>query len=321
MSEHAPERLSRIGRWHSRPVTYWGGRWAQLRAQIPQFQIDDFRVSNESTANPYLKSVVRLPMTLFEQAVPVGVVSSNYALVQHNAAAERCFDAIQMVGIEPDTLRCELGLTELGEWMNLRIYFPDRYSHIPSDHRRVDLCLECFNSVEGTSRLIVLFGWVRLICSNGMVIRETQAELSDLHNKNIDLERITKIVNDGLKIVGQDLDQISRWTLRSVRMGQIGVWANTILSSQWGKKAACRVYNICRKGFDVEYADAFAPGAPTEKAVVQTCQVPGASAPAENLYDVSQALAWVATTYTNTDERLEHQSSISDLIEKLGVIG
>lgn len=321
MNEHALEPLSRTGLWHSRLVTYWGGRWGQLRGQIPQFQIEDFRVAKETPANPYMKSVVRLPRTLFEQVVPVGVVSNTYALIQHDDVVQKCFEAIRKVKIDPDMLRCELGLTELGEWMTLRVFFPDRFAYTPKDGQTLDLCLECFNSVEGSSRLIVLFSWLRLVCSNGLVIRETKAEVSDLHNKNIDLERIFDIVVDGFKVVGQDLDRLSAWESHRVPMNRIESWANKILATEWGVKAACRVIHICRSGHDVDFADPFAPGEPSEKPVVQKERVPGASAPATNLYDVSQALAWVASNYHSTDERLERQASISHMIAKLGMIG
>jgi hypothetical protein len=172
------------------------------------------------------------------------------------------------------------------------------------------------------SRLIVLFGWLQLICSNGLAIRETKAELSDLHNKNIDLRRIADTVRDGLKIVEQqDFERLSMWEIHRVRMDQIEAWTNKILAISWGKKAACRVFHICRNGHDIDYANPFAPGEPSEKPVVETCEVPGACVPAVNLYDVRQALAWVASNYRNTDERLDRQASISDLISKLGDVG
>ena len=143
MNENVLEPMLTTGRWHSRPVTYWGGQWRQLRGQIPQFKIDDFRVSNEAPSNPYMKSVVRQPRTSSEKMIPVGVVSNTYTLVQHDQVVEKCFEAFRKVKIDPDPLRCELGLTELGEWMTIRVFFPDRFSYTPNDGQRLDLCLEC----------------------------------------------------------------------------------------------------------------------------------------------------------------------------------
>jgi hypothetical protein len=98
------------------------------------------------------------------------------------------------------------------------------------------------------------------------------------------------------------------------------VWANKILCERWNGKAACRVYYICTSGFDVELADPFASGEATDRPVRQTRQVPGAVIPAKNLYDVSQALSWVASGRSSTEEKLEWQTAIPGLIERLGVI-
>lgn len=268
-----------------------------------------------------MKSVVRLPVDPLDKMIPVGVVSNTYHLVQHYEVVEKCLESIHKADIDATTLRCELGLTDFAEWMTLRIFFPDRFSYMPGDAQRLNLCLECFNSVEGSSRLTVLFSWLRLICTNGLAIRETKAELSDVHDRNIDLDKIAGVVCEGLPLVNADLGRLQQWEQRKVRMDQIAVWVNKVVATDWGKKAACRIYHICRAGHDVEYADAFAPGEPSEKPVVMTVEVPGARVPADNLYDVSQALSWVASHHQNLEERLDRQGSIADLITKLGVIG
>ena len=52
--------------------------------------------------------------------------------------------------------------------------------------------------------------------------------------------------------------------------------------------------------------------------VVRTVDVPGAARPAKTLYDVSQALSWVATGRSNTEERVNWQEAIPKLIGSLG---
>ena len=49
------------------------------------------------------------------------------------------------------------------------------------------------------------------ICSNGMVIGETKAEIRDIHNKHMDLQRIPQIVYNGLQKVQGDLDRLQGW--------------------------------------------------------------------------------------------------------------
>jgi hypothetical protein len=45
--------------------------------------------------------------------------------------------------------------------------------------------------------------------------------------------------------------------------------------------------------------------------------VPGAVFPAQNRYDVSQALSWVATQRSNPEKRVELQAQIAELVEQL----
>jgi len=122
-------RMEESGRWHARDVIYSSGRWSQLKTLIPTFELADFRVGPDFPSNPYMRSVFRKPRTVVEHLMPVGVVSNTHPLVQHAAVVEKCFEGIRNEGIDPLSLHCELGLTELGEWMNLRIYFPEKYQN------------------------------------------------------------------------------------------------------------------------------------------------------------------------------------------------
>lgn len=317
MTDDMIETLDEQGRWRARDVTYYAGRWQKLLPHIPRFETEDFRAAPDARPNPYMKMIVRVPRTKVEQAVPVGTVSNNYTLAQHLDVADKCFAGIRQAGIDTETLRCELGLTELGEWMNLRIYFPEKYSHTPSDNETLGLRLECFNSVDGSSRLVVLLGWLRFVCSNGLVIGETKADLHDVHNKNMDLLKIPGIIHDALRFVEDDVKRISLWENSPVPMQQFHSWVNKDVSNTWNKKAACRVFHICTSGFDVELADPFATGEASEKPVRQIQRVPGSLVPAKSLYDVSQALSWVATKRNSVEEKVEWQEAIPGLIERL----
>src|SRR5262249_32359847 len=130
----------------------------------------------------YLKAVVRTPGGAFMSPVGVGTVSNSYALVPHELALRRCLDGISMADAKVEELECELGLTDYGEWINFRVYFPPRFDYNPSDQKRLRLRLECFNAVDGTSSLVVLLGWFRAVCSNGMVIGDTRMDVRQTHN-------------------------------------------------------------------------------------------------------------------------------------------
>jgi hypothetical protein len=315
--DSSAEFLEATGRWRARDVSYWAGRWDRLSRLVPTFTIEPFKVHPDSPANPHIKVVVRQPLTVTEQQIPVGTVSNSYQLAQHHDVVEHCFDGLRLVGVDPVSLKCEVGLTPLGEWMNFRAYFPESHNHTPVDGKPLGLRLECFNSVDGSSRLVILLGWLRFVCANGLVIGETKAELRDVHDENLNLAAIPEIIVAGMNGVGNDLQRIRGWEAVEVASTALTSWANGKLAAKWGKKAACRVFHICTSGSDVELLDPFAKGEATEKPVKSTIDVPGAACPAKTLYDVSQALSWIATQRTNTEERVEWQSAIPELIGSL----
>ena len=76
--------------------------------------------------------------------------------------------------------------------VNFRIYLGDSYSFTDMHKEKLDLRLECFNSVDGSSRLVILFGWLRFVCSNGLVIGETKIEIKERHGQNLDLNSIAE---------------------------------------------------------------------------------------------------------------------------------
>jgi hypothetical protein len=313
----AAELLDGTGRWRARDVTYWSGKWGGLAKLIPKFTLEPFKANPESPANPYMSVVVRTPLNVTENPIPVGTVSQTYQLAQHHDVVERCFKGLAAMDLDPKTLKCEVGLTQLGEWMNFRAYFPEEFDHKPKDGHPIRLRLECFNSVDGSSRLEILFGWYRLICSNGLVIGDTKAELKDVHDQHLNLDGIPQIIANGFKKVQADLNRLKKWQDEKISAEALEKWANKEVTDTWGKKAACRAYHICLTGHDVEIVDPFAKGEASEKPVMLAAEVPGAAKPAQTLYDVSQALSWLATNRNNTEERVDWQAAIPNMIASL----
>jgi hypothetical protein len=313
------EALEETKSWRSRDAKYWAGSWRPLSSLLPDFTLEEFRSEPEGLPNPYMRSVVRQPRTPVERPVPVGIVSNTYSLVQHHDVAELCFEGIRHAGVHTASLRCELGLTELGEWMNLRIYFPPAFDFTRGEDDNLGLRLECYNSVDGSSRLVLLLGWLRFVCTNGLVIGETKTELRDVHNKRLDTSRIPLLVSAGMAKVQNDLNRMRGWDGSKIKADQLGPWVDGTLSNTWGKKAACRVYHICLSGYDVEM-EPFGDGPATEKRCKRTERVPGSPESVATLFDVSQALAWVATGRNNVDERLDWQSKVPVLVEALAAL-
>ena len=311
------ELLEETSIWRSREVKYIAGNWDQITEHIPSFELRDFTEGDGEVVNLYYKIVIRLPLTLLENRIPIGVVSNTYTLAQHSEVANLCIEGIKNCGIDIDRVRCELGLSVLGEWMNFRIYFPDAYDFTTSDGNPLKLRLECFNSVDGSSRLTILFGWFRFVCSNGMVIGKTISELSDIHNRHMDLRKVNSLILEAMHQVHSDKEMMSRWEKIQINANSLANWVDTTVSKKWGKIAAFRVFHICLSGHHAKYSDPFEAEKPSLKSMVQLAEVPGAPNEASNLYDVGQALSWVATNRNNAEEKIRWQTEIPNLLEDL----
>ena len=303
-------------RWRSRDVRYYTGGWDEVLSVLPNFETVPFRAGPEEPSNPYLLTVMRKPLAAVERPMPVGVVSHRYSLVQHRDVATRCREGLFRADVDPDDLRYEVGVSQLGEWMNFRIYFPDEYSLCDSHGQRVDLRLECFNAVDGTSRLIVLFGWYRLVCANGMVIGESRIEIRERHGQPLQIDSIPERIASSLDAAQADRRRLQSWERVLIDTEDLAPWVDDSVTESWGKKAAARVLHICRTGCDVEIED-FARGAASEKPVRLRRPVAGSPTPARTKYDVSQALSFVATRRNDADERLGRQADIPGLLRRL----
>lgn len=303
--------------WRSRRVRYFAGDWSSIQTILPEFDLVPFTAGHDEPANPFLQTVMRRPLSAVERPIPVGVVSHTYSLAPHRDVAALCRKGLTDAGIEPHDLRYEVGLSELGEWMNFRIYFPDAYSFTDAHGVNLDLRLECFNSVDGSSRLVIFFGWFRFICSNGLVIGETKIEIKERHGQSLDLDSIPERIRPALEAVEADRSRMKKWQAEKVSIDHITAWADKKLSEKWGKKAAARVFHICNAGKDIEIEDPFAPGSATEKPIRFLGRVPGSPERAATKYDVSQALSFVATHRNNTEERVTWQADIPHLLKRL----
>jgi len=303
--------------WRSRKVRYYAGDWEAVLSVLPQFELAPFTAGKDEPSNPFLKTVLRKPLLTTERPIPVGVVSHAYSLVNHAEAAKLCRDGLVEAGANVDGLRYEVGLSELGEWMNLRIYLPEDYSFGKKWGDKMDLRVECYNSVDGTSRLVIQFGWRRLACLNGLVISESKIEINERHGEGLDLKDISGRLLPAFEAVEVDRERMEEWHSEKIQAHDVKEWADTAVTKSWGKKAAARVFHICDTGKDVEFKDPFSPGPATEKPVSYVGRVPGSPDRADTKYDVAQTLSFVASHRNNVEERVARQLEIPQLLQSL----
>jgi Domain of unknown function (DUF932) len=212
--------------WRSRKVRYYSGNWSSIETILPEFDLVPFNAGPDEPANPFLLKVMRSPLSAAERPIPVGIVSQTYTLVSHRKIAALCRECLIELGIEPEDLRYEVGLSELGEWMNFRVYFPDSYAFMDAHGNKLDLRLECFNSVDGSSRLMILFGWLRFVCSNGLVIGETRIEIKERHGQGLDLDSIGERILPAFEAVEADKSRMRTWQQQKVGIRDIAAWAD-----------------------------------------------------------------------------------------------
>ena len=303
--------------WRSRPVRYFKGDWEAVLTVLPEFELQDFAAREGEQANPYLRTVMRKPPTDAEGRIPVGVVSQTYVLVQHRDVADLCLKGLIKAGFDREQLSYEIGVTSLREWMHLSIFLPTAYSFTDAHGQALRLRLECFNSVEGSSRLVILFGWFRFVCGNGLVIGETKIEIKERHGQGLDLKPIPERIRQAIEAVDADRARMAGWQATKIGIEKVTAWADGTLTGEWGKTAAARTFHICKSGRDVEFANGWAPGTATTKPIRYLAAVPGAPEHASTLYDVVQALSFVATHRNNAEERASQQADIPRLLRSL----
>jgi hypothetical protein len=108
---------------------------------------------------------------------------------------------------------------------------------------------------------MILLGWYRFVCSNGLVIGESKIEIKERHKQGLELASIGWRLRQALASVEADCVTMKNWQVEKVVIDDIATWANERVSEHWGIKAAARIFHICDSGQDSEIKDPFAPGA------------------------------------------------------------
>lgn len=325
--------IQRERKWQSSPVSYYKGPLNEVRKHIPLFDrktfgpallpAEDFGEENLFTTpyppgfNRFYDVIVRRPLGSNDVEVPVGIVSKQYTLIQHQDLVDTALNAVQKAKIDPAEIITELDLTEYGERMRLGLIFPKKYNmKLPNDDE-MGLRLECFNSVDGSMKFMSVIGWLRFVCANGLIIGVADSYYRKRHNRYMELSDIAAILHGGIAATTKERELFMSWQKQKLDAVDFAKWTDTVLAKKWGIKAAVRAWHITRFGQDVAQEDLFEKGTPTEKHVIQLSQVPGAVLPGDNVYALSQSLSWLAKERRDVQEQLEWKQQIPDLLAPL----
>ena len=308
-------------KWFNLPVSFHEGTLTEVRRHIPAFERRSFGLTqpdNESSRlNKRLDTIVRLPFGEDKTFIPVGVVSKDYALVQHNVVLDIATKALNTVEIVPSDVRAELTITEYGERMALSLYLPEKYRFDPGDGHPMALRLECLNSVDGSTRFRALMGWFRFVCSNGLVIGVTRSDVRRRHIGDPRIEDVGLVLKSGLKEAETEKKNFERWRKAEVTIQRLAPWVDKGLRRGWGFKAAARTFHIARFGSDADVVGQYKGNNPTTIPMRATRRVPGTPQRCRNLYDLSQILAWLAKERRDVQEQLEWREEIPELMAPL----
>ncbi len=214
--------------------------------------------------------------------------------MQHQKVIEVAERALVEARIHPNEVKVELHITEYGERMALSLYLPKKFAFDPGDGHPMAMRLECFNSVDGSTRFRALMGWYRFVCSNGMIIGVTQTEVRRRHVGDMGLNDIQTVLSTGMQEADTERKNFEKWRHISITPKGIDSWVNKELKNSWGFKAAARLYHIACTGHDAEIVGPYKDNTPTTIPVLLKSEVPGAPSACRNLYDLSQSLAWLA---------------------------
>ena len=224
---------------------------------------------------------------------------------------------MKSLGADPADVQAELTITEYGERMALSLYLPEQYTFILGDGNEMRMRLECFNSVEGSTRFRVLMGWFRFVCSNGLVIGVTEVDIQHRHVEGLTLSDVGKVLSSGLERAKAEKENFSKWREHSVSPEAIVKWVEEDVRGQWGFKAATRAFHISRTGYDVDIVGQYKDQEPTTIETKRTHCVPGSPVPSQNLFDISQILAWLAKERRDVQEQLEWREQIPEILKPL----
>lgn len=313
---HPPEDEpgDRGNRWGGLPMRDYANTTDRVIQLIPRFE----KLAPERLglgANGH-SDVVVAHMEDGRPPVPVGLVSKTYNLVQHGELIERALRWIKSVPEATVPDKIELSATTNFERILVKFDLGEGLSISP-DGESVNLQLVCRNSVDGSTAIRARLGWYRLVCSNGMIAGVTLGRTRLTHKPEADLNGAFTPLSDEMSLVAEDREMIHKWAVTSVSLDRIHTWVDGPLAKAWNPLAACRVWAISTTGRDARFVPPFKKLSPSERIVKLLSPVPGSPKRAGTIYDVVQAMSWVASRRTDVDEVEQRQRQIGELAKSL----
>ena len=311
-------RLNNL-KWDSRLVNEHKGNLVEIADFISVFRKQPFKVGGSE--NKHFDVVVNTS----DGGTPVATVSKSYSLVQHFEILKFISIAFENLGYNIDETECNLYLTEYGERMWLKIQFLKGYMFDPGDGHALIPQLHVRNSVDRNAPLAFELSWYRLICRNGLMCLDTESRFSKRHTKSLEPKLFIEYLNENISKIQLEKEVYTKWKQKELNADTdveiLQNWIDTIVSNSWGRSYAERVYSIIETGQDVKVTRfKNKTGKENENSYIIRVSLEGAvpgAQPAENIYDVANALSWVSSHQNSLQKQYKMMLQVPKMLTEL----
>ena len=257
----AGRRTRHIHVWHR-------GTLGELRQHVPgRCTLAPFRHGDK--ANPLLQVVCN------GDGMPLGVVSAAYALLDHGDLVDSLVDALKQCGLDAREYPAELYIGDGGARFGLRLVFPDLVCD-PGDGHPVAGRIELLNSVDRSLPLRLVMGFFRFVCSNGLVVGASVTNLLEIHRTGrVDVLRLKEVVAEGMKGL-QEKSAVFGAMYRTEIPAGFTARLLAGVGEAWGQREAAEI------------------GRAFDGGTYRGVEIPGTTAPVENLWQAFNLLVWIS---------------------------
>ena len=173
---------------------------SEMPIYIPR-QGDIIDISNSSS---HITSNHKAIVKMSEDGKPekiISVMKPTYEIVSNQEVLDQTFDMLETMNIKYENDRQHTNITD--SRMQVAWRLPE-YSFIDKTDSEIQYQMRIHNSYDGTERVRLIFGFIRMVCTNGLVVNYLGETIFRKHTKNVqeDIE-IPKVINTAFEKVDE----------------------------------------------------------------------------------------------------------------------
>ena len=310
--------MSTLQVWNGALTEEVDSKFGLLAEQIPTFDRIPFEYEGE--VNDKFDTIIKEPLDEGDTYMPVATVSKGYKLVQHRDVISVLAQALHAMDIDVEDSESKLTLSSHAERMWLKLNLGDVHTYDPGDGHPVIFQLHALNSVDRTTTFRLEMGWYRIICKNGLFSMIAGGRSTHRHTAGLDVQKMAQYLHEHINLIGAETDRFDKLYATPIEVGEgvIENWIDATVFPRWGSRTAARCYHILKTSYDgkVDIAEANTGMTPHRISVESEGWVPGQK-PVENMYDVVNALSWIASRENTISTRLDKMRDVSGLLDEL----